>query len=154
EQLADSEGIAELADTGACLTWVDLPEPRVDLEVAPPGQRAVDDRLLKDDRARRTCCERRLGHIEARDRRGASAGKHRRSQHSDRVRLAGAVGAEKADALARRNVEIASFHRLDAARKRLPEPSRSNHRFHQSLLSGSHIDRRSFVNEMTERRTE
>src|SRR5947207_1546206 len=58
QQLRQTERLGELTDAAAGYRGVGAPESRVDVEVAPPRERAVDDRFLEDDAADatgRTC---------------------------------------------------------------------------------------------------
>ena len=53
------------------------------------------------------------GQVAARHARGAAAGRQKGGEHTQRRRLAGAVGAEKAEDLAGAHVEVYADHRLD-----------------------------------------
>jgi hypothetical protein len=88
----------------------------MDLEVPPPGQRTVDDRLLEHDAADPTRCERLCRDVEAGEPSAAGGRFDRRRQHPDRGRLAGAVRAEQAEHLAGGDLEVDAPHGLDAAR--------------------------------------
>ena len=61
----------------ARVAGVDAPQPRVELEVPPAAERAVDDRLLEDDAADAAGGERLGGDVEAGER-----GRCRRSARS------------------------------------------------------------------------
>src|SRR5205807_6137530 len=97
QQLHQTERLGELTDAAASYRGVGAPESRMDVEVASPGERAVDDRFLEDDAADAPGWERLArdvvpGHSCTAARRG-----DRRRGHADGGRLAGSVGAEEAE---------------------------------------------------------
>jgi hypothetical protein len=51
DDFAETERIDDGLEIGLRCHWRHAPKSRVDLEIAPAGERAVDDRVLKDDRA-------------------------------------------------------------------------------------------------------
>ena len=120
EELAQAERVRGVGDARSRRTRVRAPQARVDLEVAPPGERAVDDRLLEDDAAHPPRSQRVPRDVEPGEARGAARRPHRRRQHPDRRRLAGAVRAEQAEDLAGAHVELDPFDGLHAARIHLP----------------------------------
>ena len=121
DELREAEYGGELVDARLRLAPVDFPEARVDVEVAPTGQRAVDDGLLEDDAAQAPSRERMLRDVEAGEPGRAARRRDCRRQHPDRRRFAGAVRAQQAEDLAGRDVEVDAFDRLDAARVELAE---------------------------------
>ena len=101
---------------------VDAPQPGVGLEVAPPGQRVVDDRVLEDDAADRPRRDRVRGATSKPAEPSAAGGRrHRRGEHADRGRLAGAVRTEQAEHFAGRDVEVDATYGFDAAGPRLAQ---------------------------------
>src|SRR5439155_17711888 len=121
EQPVAPERGGERSDAGLALLRVDTPEPRVQLEVAPPGQGAVDDRLLEDDARDAPGCERLLRDVEARQSGRTAGWPDRRREHADRRRLAGAVGPEQAEHLACPDLEVDRLHGFGAVRIGLAE---------------------------------
>ena len=114
DQLGDPQHTRELVypPRGACR--VHSPQPGVQLEVLAAAQRAVDHGLLKDHAADTARLKRLPGHVIAGEPRSAARGGDRGGQHPDRGRLACAVGAEQAEHLAGRYVEVDALHSFHA----------------------------------------
>jgi len=98
------------------------------VEIAPAGQAAVDDRVLKDDAADAAGGDRLARDIETGHARAAPGWGDRGREHPDRGRLAGAVGAEQAEHLPGGNLKVDALDGFDAARI--------------SLAQLAHVDRR------------
>jgi hypothetical protein len=88
-------------------------------QIAPSGERPVDDRFLKHDAADSTGLSRLLRNIEASQSRGTARRLDRRGQHADRGRLSRTVRPEQAEYLARSYLEVDPFDGLHAAWIRL-----------------------------------
>ena len=93
------------ARCAACARARHAGDARVEVEVLARGQRAVDGDRLRDVADRRAHREALRAHVEAGDERAAGARRQQRREHADRRRLAGAVGPEQAEHLARRDRE-------------------------------------------------
>ena len=159
EEAVEAQRRRELADSLRGHGAIDAPEAGVDVEVAQPAERAVHHRVLEDDAARLARRERFTRDVEARDARASGARHDRRRQHADRRRLAGAVGAEQAEDLARGDGEVDALHGLDAAGIGLsqaahldcgPGDSRDVFGSGWHRLSLGHIGGRWFVSAMTD----
>jgi hypothetical protein len=102
------------------------------------GEVAVERRILEhqSDVASHVVA---LGdHVVAGDPRLAARRLGQRAQHVDRGRLAGAVGAQEAEHLTRRHLEVHPAHRPDLA-KRLDEVADGDRGWHGSIAGGSHL---------------
>ena len=98
--------------------------PAVVVEVLPYGEAAVERVGLGDDADRLLGQGRFAGHVHATDAGPARRRHHAGREHADCGRLAGAVGAEQAEDLARGDGQVESVDRLHAAGIRLREPLR------------------------------
>ena len=122
ENLREPERADDLADPPARRRRRDIPEARVDLEVAPAAQRAVHDRLLEHDAAH-PAGSGRVGHdIDAVEPRAAAGRLDRGRQHAHGRGLAGPVLAEQAEDLARGDLEVKALDGLHAAGIGLSKP--------------------------------
>jgi hypothetical protein len=121
----------------------------VQLEVPAAAQRSVDHRLLEDDAADGPGRERFGDDVVPREACRSARRDDRRGQHPDRRRFSGAVRAQQADHLARRNEEVYAFHGFDSAGVHLRETFDLDHEW--APLVRRHIRRVAFVNRMTPR---
>ncbi len=123
DEVGEPERLAELADASVSGLVIETPQTGVHGEVPPSGQRAVDGRLLEDDRADAAGLARMRRDVEPGHVRDARGRDDRRREHPDGRRLARAVGSEEAEDLAGSDVEVDVTHRLDSARVDLGQAS-------------------------------
>ena len=128
QQLGQTERLGELTDAAAGHRGVGAPESRMDVEVAPPGERAVDDRFLEDDAADAPGCERLARNVVAGHACAAAREGDRRGEHADGGRLARSVRAEEAKHFPGRHLEIDALHGVDAAGVGLPQLAHADRR--------------------------
>ena len=89
------------------------------LEVGQAAQGAVDDGVLEHHAAHAAREQRLLGDVVAGQPGAARRWGHRRGEHPDRGRLAGAVRTEQAEHFARSDLEVDALDGLDASWIRL-----------------------------------
>ena len=92
QELGEAERVGELGDAPGGGARLDTPEAGVDVEVAPPAERAIDGAVLEDDAAGAPGGERIGRDVGAGDARAAARGRDRGREHADGRGLAGAVG--------------------------------------------------------------
>jgi len=121
-EAAEAEGVEHVGNPGPNLVAAQPPQAGMDLEVAPAGERAVDDGLLEHHGARSPGSPRLAAHVVPGDTGSATGRHHSRRQHPDRRRLARAVGTEEAEDLAGRDREVDPLHRIDTTGIGLAQP--------------------------------
>ncbi|HUO73863.1 MAG TPA: hypothetical protein VMU39_24030 [Solirubrobacteraceae bacterium] len=139
EQLSEAECLGEVRDLCGGRGSVESPELCMKLEVRAADEAGVDHGLLEDDAAHAAREQRLRDDVIAREPGGAARRDNRRREHADRRRLAGAVGAKRAEHLAGRDAEIDALDGLDPARIRLRQPLDGDRRSREQLGRGNHV---------------
>src|SRR5262245_46774779 len=98
---------------------IQTPQSCMNLEVASPGERPVDDRFLEDDGAHASGLEGLAGHLTPSQARASRGRCNRPREHADGGRFAGTVRTQQPEDLTGSHLEVDLAHCLDAARIRL-----------------------------------
>ncbi len=137
-QLGEAEPFGHLGAPGPGGGSVEAEQAAVDLEVAPPGERPVDDGLLKHDGALAPGGQRFRGQVETGQAGAAGGGYDGRREHPDGGRLAGAVGPEQPEHLPGGDGEVDIPDGFHAAGVRLAQPVDVHHRWGRELDGSGH----------------